>query len=86
MTLCISRKICDSFVGTLLNTGKSKDTLKARLDLQDMNIRKNLQMKLNDGNILDKPPAEYVLTPPERRAFLEWLKTIKFPDGYAANI
>ncbi|XP_008226957.1 PREDICTED: uncharacterized protein LOC103326503 [Prunus mume] len=41
---------------------KSKDTLKARLDLQNMNIRKNLQMKLNDGNKLDKPPANQYIT------------------------
>ncbi|CAN6719181.1 unnamed protein product [Malus baccata var. baccata] len=64
----------------------SKDTLKARMDLQDMNIRESLHLKLNACNTLDKPLAHYVFKPYERKDFLHLLKSIKFPDGYAANI
>jgi hypothetical protein len=33
-----------------------------------------------------KPRADYVLTRPQRKEILEWFKTLKFPDGYAANL
>ena len=32
------------------------------------------------------PPACYSLAPQERKGVCEWLKSIKFPDGYASNI
>lgn len=82
----IEKNICDILIGTLLNTTKSKDTLKARMDLKDMNIRKNLHLEPNGDKNLKKPLAEYVLAPEERKMFLQWLKSIKYPDGYAANI
>lgn len=84
--LCISRKICDSVLGTLMSIeGKNKDTDKARLDLADMNIRKELHLKEQGGRWL-KPHASYTLTPNERKEFCKFLKSVKFPDGYAANI
>ena len=73
-------------LGTLFGIdGKSKDTNKARLDLQDLNIRKELHLKkVRDKWI--KPPACYTLSTSERRSFCEFLKSVKFPDGYVANI
>ncbi|KAM1523267.1 hypothetical protein ACFX10_013309 [Malus domestica] len=82
----IEKNIFDILIGTLLNTEKSKDTLKARMDLKDMNIRESLQLELNENNKLDKPPAQYVFKPSERKDFLQWLQSIKFPDGYASSI
>ncbi|XP_048425386.1 acidic leucine-rich nuclear phosphoprotein 32 family member E-like [Pyrus x bretschneideri] len=72
----IEKSIFDYLIGTLLNTRKSKDTLKARMDLQDMNIRESFHLKLNARNILDKPLAQYVFKPSERKDFLHWLKSI----------
>ncbi|XP_050121430.1 uncharacterized protein LOC126599134 [Malus sylvestris] len=82
----IEKNIFDYLIGTLLNTGKSKDTLKARMDLQDMNIRESLHLKLNARNILDKHLAQYVFKSSERKDFLHWLESIKFSGGYAVNI
>ncbi|CAN6677699.1 unnamed protein product [Malus baccata var. baccata] len=82
----ILKNIFDYLIGALLNMGKSKDTLKARMHLQDMNIRESLHLKLNARNTLDNPLAQYVFKPYERKDFLHWLKSIKFPDGYVANI
>ncbi|XP_048437106.1 uncharacterized protein LOC125475779 [Pyrus x bretschneideri] len=82
----IEKNIFDILIETLLNTEKSKDTLKARMDLKDMNIRESLQLELNENNKLDKPPAQYVFNPSERKDFLQWLQSIKFPDGYASSI
>jgi len=83
----IEKNICDNIVGTLLNIeGKTKDTPNARLDLKDMNIRRNLHLDKDENGKIKKYAAEYTLEPADRRAFCEFLKSVKFPDGYAANI
>ncbi|XP_020422932.1 uncharacterized protein LOC109950000 [Prunus persica] len=83
----IEKNICDNIVGTLLSIeGKTKDTPNARLDLKDMNIRRNLHLDKDENGKIKKYAAEYTLEPADRRAFCEFLKSIKFPDGYAANI
>ena len=47
----VEKNVCDNIVGTLLNiNGKTKDTNKARLDLADMNIRKNCIYKYKGTN------------------------------------
>ncbi|XP_024023057.1 uncharacterized protein LOC112092090 [Morus notabilis] len=79
----IEKNICDNLVGTVLGIdGKSKDTKKARLGLQELNIRKELHL---DGKG-KKPPACFTLSTTERKAFCQFLKSVKFPDGYAANL
>jgi hypothetical protein len=35
---------------------------------------------------MGKPRAKYYLKPAERKEVLLWLKNLKFPDGYAANL
>ncbi|KAA0025886.1 uncharacterized protein E6C27_scaffold34G001730 [Cucumis melo var. makuwa] len=43
--MLIDKNVCDNLVGTLLNIeGKTKDDTIARLDLQDLKIRKNLHL------------------------------------------
>ncbi|XP_062075870.1 uncharacterized protein LOC133779997 [Humulus lupulus] len=82
----IEKNICDSVVGTIFSIdGKSKDTENARLDLQDLNIRKQLHMKKKGNNWL-KPVACYTLSAKERQEFCTFIKSVKFPDGYAGNI
>ncbi|KAI0519847.1 hypothetical protein KFK09_007308 [Dendrobium nobile] len=82
----IEKNICDNILGTLLNIeGKTKDTEKARLDLQDMGIRHELHLQKQGEKYL-KPPASYTLTPKEIEGFLSFVRSIKFPDSYAANI
>ena len=65
--------------------GKSNDTIKARLDLADRNIRKDLYLKYQGSRVF-KPAACFTLVPRERRQFCEFLKSLKFSDGHAANI
>lgn len=83
----IEKNIFDNLIGTLLGVdGKSKDTEKARRDLEDMRIRKELHLKKRADGSFEKPPALYTLSQIERLQFCEFLKSIKYPDGYAANI
>lgn len=83
----IEKNVCENIYGTLLGIdGKSKDNLKARLDLQEMNIRKELhpQKKPNDKYYL--PAASYTMSKKEKQQFCKVLHDLKVPDGYSGNI
>ena len=43
-------------------------------------------MKRHSNGSFEKPPASYTLSPVERQGFCDFLKSIKYPDGYAANV
>ena len=78
--------MCDSVLRTLLSIdGKSKDTDKARLDLTDMNIRRKLHL-YKVGNKWKKPHASYTLSIGERKKFCQFIKSVRFPDGFASNL
>ncbi|XP_055961814.1 uncharacterized protein LOC130015519 [Mercurialis annua] len=82
----IEKNICENILGTLMNIdGKSKDNIKARMDLEAMGIRKELHLQ-QKGNKFFMPLACYTLPKPERRKFCEWLQSIRLPDGYASNL
>jgi hypothetical protein len=82
----IKKNICESILGTLMNIeGKTKNTVKARRDLQLMGIRKELHVQPNGENYR-MPLAKYTLTRDEKKGLCEWLKSVKFPDRYASNI
>lgn len=85
----IAKNICDSLIGTLLSVqGKSKDNLKARLDLMKMGIRRELHpipVQASNSKYL-LPAASYSMSKKERHDFLQVLKNVKVPDGYASNI
>jgi hypothetical protein len=71
---------------TILNIlGKTKATVKARLDLKDLGIRKELQFKEN-GDSCEMPNARYTLSKEKKKAFCDFLREVKFPDGFASNI
>lgn len=83
----IEKNICEALLGILLSIdGKNKDTEKARQDLEDLKIRPALHLKRRADGSFEKPPASYTLSVEERHGFYEFLKSIKYPDGYAANI
>ena len=77
----------NNIIGTLLNLNrKTKDNLKARLDLELMGIRRELhpQKTRNDKSYL--PPACFIMTPREKDSFFRVLQDIRVPNGYASNI
>ena len=51
-----------------------------------MNFRHMLHLKQRLDGSYDKPRAFFSLSPNERDGFYDFLKSIKYPDGYAANI
>ena len=50
-----------------------------------MKIRKELHLKPHGNGFLE-PRSSYMLTLEERKIFCRFLKSVKFPDGYASNI
>ena len=82
----IEKNICDNLLGTLLKLeGKTKDTLDSRIDLVAMGIRSGLH-PYQEGHVVKTPPAFYVLKAAQRSTFCKFLKGVKFPDGFAANL
>jgi hypothetical protein len=82
----IEKNICENILSTLLNIpNKTKDTLSARLDLEDRGIRKELHLLDDTSNSSSKPKACYILKPEEKK-FLQFVSNVKFPNGYASNI
>ena len=61
----IEKNVCEALIGTILEiSGKTKDTLNARMDLSDLNIKKKLQLRKN-GNTFDIPEARYLVQVPK---------------------
>lgn len=82
----IKNNVCDSVLGTMLSIeGESKDIEKARLDLLDMNICKELDL-YKVGNKWKKPNASYTLSVDERGKSYQFIKSVKFSDCFAANL
>ncbi|XP_073353738.1 uncharacterized protein [Aegilops tauschii subsp. strangulata] len=86
--LAKKRKREEESARTFLNIeGKTKDTVSSRLDLEDMGIREDLHLQHNeDEDSFEMPRAWYTMSKEEKLAFCEFLRAVKFPDGYAANL
>ena len=83
----IEKNVCDNLIRTLLNLdGKTKDDMKARLDLKELGIQQELYPKILANDRIYLPPACYIMSAREKDNFLIILKNIKVPDGYASNI
>jgi hypothetical protein len=76
----------ESLLETLLGlAGKCKDSEKARLDMQELGIRKDQHPLLEKGKYT-LPPALYKLGGAEKKILCKFLEGVKMPDGYASNI
>ncbi|CAK8566392.1 unnamed protein product [Lathyrus sativus] len=83
----IEKNVLESVVCTLLNLpGKSKDGLKARLDLQSMGLRNELGPVKREGKRTFLPPAAHTLSRKEKKILCKVLHNVKVPEGYSSNI
>ena len=74
----IEKNVCESVLGTLLMNDKSKDTNKARQDLQNLNIRDALWLVNKGGGKCSKPHPTYSFTTEERKLFCQFIKGMRF--------
>ena len=82
----VEKNVCDSLLGTFLDNDKSKDTTNARHDLKNMGVRASLWIYEDDSGRLMKPHAPYVLTSAQKQQFCQFVKGVKFPDGFCSNL
>jgi hypothetical protein len=83
----IERNVAEALWGTIMETKKSKDNPKARVDLATLCDRPKQKMQPpRGGKTWKRPKADFVLTNKQRREVLEWIQTLMFPDGYIANL
>ncbi|WZY99752.1 hypothetical protein YC2023_072081 [Brassica napus] len=81
----VEKNLSDALLSTLMQSAKSKDGLKARQDLEDIGIRKNLHTQVR-GKRFYLPPATYWLSKEEKKIFCQRLSAFRGPDGYCGNI
>ena len=65
--------------------GKTKDTLNTRLDLEEMDIRKELH-PIQNGDEYELPVASDTLSVEEKQNILNFLRNLKFLHGFSSNI
>lgn len=80
----IEKNFFDNIMNTILDVqGKTKDSLKSRLDLPDICERPELYVMRNGKG----PIPIFRLDTNGKKAFFEWIiSSVKFPDGYASNL
>ena len=83
----IEKNVMENILGTVLNLkDQTKDNYKARLDLAEMGIRSELHLQQKSDDKYTIPPVCFHMTSSERNGFLQVLKDVTVPDGYASNI
>jgi len=83
----IQKNICENIIRTILNIErKPEEHLKARLNLVEMGIRKDLH-PINIGpNKVVLPHARFSLSLKEKGIFCCVLKEVKVPESYGSNV
>lgn len=80
----IEKNVFDNIFNTILNIeGKTKDNDKSRADLKNLCQRPELEKSEATGKY---PKACYTLDTSQKKILCEWVKNLKFPDGYVSNM
>ena len=82
----IEKNVFENIFNTIMDVkGKTKDNIKARLDVALFCNRKNMEL-ICDGLRITKAIASFVLDKNTQLLVYKWLKSLRFPDGHASNI
>ena len=83
----IEKNVTNNIMATLLDlAGKTKDTYQSCLDLKAMGIRSELHLVHKGVDTVEMPATCYNMTTSEKDGFLQVLKDVRVPNGYASNI
>jgi hypothetical protein len=82
------KNVAEALWATIMDIpDKSKDNVKARVDLAALCDRPNQEMKPpGGGKTWRRSKADFVLSKAHRKEVLQCIKMLMFPDGYAANL
>ncbi|GLT25167.1 hypothetical protein SLA2020_003140 [Shorea laevis] len=76
----------DNILHTVMDDPMTKDNRNARLDLKLYCKRKSLHIPKIGSKSSKKPKTTYILSRDQRKSVCQWLKELRFPDGFASNI
>jgi hypothetical protein len=77
------RNMGESIIDTCMSLlGKTKDNINDRKDLTELCNHSASELNETDG----KPRASFCLKPQQRKEVMRWMKGLKFPDGYTADL
>ena len=80
----IEKNMFDNIFNTILNVpGKIKDNMKSWAELNVICRRPQLAKDVGTGKY---PKASYVLDKDSKSLLYEWVKKLRFPDGFMSNI
>jgi hypothetical protein len=83
----VEKKMCEALIGTLLDIpSKIKDTLKARMDLDEMKLRKDLHHETLENRSKKLPTTCYTLSKQEKMSLCNCLHGIKVLTSYSDNV
>jgi hypothetical protein len=82
----IEKNVFDNIFNTIMDVkGKTKDNIKARLDIALFCNSKNMELVF-DGSRVAKPRASFMLEKNTQLLVYKWLKSLCFSDGHTSNI
>jgi hypothetical protein len=85
--LHVEKNLCKALIGTLLDIpSKTKDTLNARMDLEETKLRKDLQYETLENGSKKLPITCYTLSKQEKMSLCNCLHGIKVLTGYLDNV
>jgi hypothetical protein len=83
----VEKNVCEALIGTLLDIpGKTKDTIKAQMDLEEMKLRKDLHHETLENGSKKLPTACYTLSKQEKMSLCNCLHGIKVSTGYSNHV
>jgi hypothetical protein len=83
----VEKNVCEALIGILSDIpGKTKDTLKAWMDLEEMKLRKDLHHETLKNGSKKLPTTCYTLCKQEKMSLCHCLHGIKVPTGYSDNV
>jgi hypothetical protein len=83
----MEKNVCETLIGTLLDiTSKTKDTLKAHMNLEEIKLRNDLHHKTLENGSNKLSTTCYTLSKQEKMTLCNCLHGIKVPTGYSDNV
>jgi hypothetical protein len=82
----VQKNVFESLIGTLMDTAKSKDGLKARRDMEQLKVKPELHPLHQENGKYTLAVACYNIYIEERIDLLTSVREIKVPTGFLANL
>jgi hypothetical protein len=82
----IEKNMFENIFNTVMDVkGKTKDNIKARLDIALYCNRKNMELVYDESRVA-KLRASFMLEKNTQLLLYKWLKSLRFLDGHVSNI